>query len=450
MKPATTCAVLVLLTAAGCAREAPRAASTDEAAKFAALELTCEWHDHELQAEISLLKADGDLPLQLDVARGIAPQSSNSHLTTALTTAFSSTKLMHAREKSQVLFVNSLDRWNPLALEKALQFRATHAQAQQNIAQAIATTSTPLNLPLGGGAKLAAVCADAALVDVRLECISAADAVSRGDVDQALAAIRRAFDVVELLAAEPHVVTRLTAVEARRDVLGAVQRLVDSRVITAVQLAQLERILSQELARWPDDGDVWIGDRANGLQTYEMIRRGQLLAVLTDDELHALASEMNSTLFAVAVAKNVDRDETYYLQAMRRYIELSHKPYYERMATLDALQADFAALASSPDYPIIADRLLLAGLAQGQRQQAADLALVRAWSMALAVACGQSLPPPAVNPLTGQNYNVQIAKDRVVVAGIDPLQPEFRVTAPIATAARISSRRNFVAPHQPR
>ena len=144
-----------------------------------------------------------------------------------------------------------------------------------------------MQLPLAAGPAPDLRCVDAALVCVRLECIAAADALSHGDGQRSLAAIIPRL--VELLDAQPHVATRLTAATARA-IVSAVQCFVNSRLITTVYLPQLERLISQQLATWPPDADTWIGDRAIGLCTYEMIRDGELVSVLTVEELTAHAA----------------------------------------------------------------------------------------------------------------------------------------------------------------
>jgi hypothetical protein len=282
--------------------------------------------------------------------------------------------------------------------------------------------------------------ADAVLVYVRCEAIAAADAIGRGDAGAAMQSIAQAMRVVEMLAAEPHVVARLTAAIARRETFSVVQRLVNCRLVTRAHLVDLEHLVSRQLATWPNDAQAWMGDRALGLCSYEMIRDGQILSVLTDDELVEIRRGEGVEIFIAAVAKNVDHDETLYLREMGDVIRLCEQPHYERVPALEQLEIVRTKLSSSPDYPIVADRLLLQGISTAQRQQAADLALARAWSTALALACGASLPPPQANPLTGENYKVTVSNARVVIGNIDPLHPELAVIMPIAKSPMQAAR----------
>jgi hypothetical protein len=65
--------------------------------------------------------------------------------------------------------------------------------------------------------------------------------------------------------------------------------------------------------------------------------------------------------------------------------------------------------------------------------------------MALAIACGTSLPPPEANPLTGESYDVQATSERVIVANIDPQQAELQVVVPLPMAQVEAARPRFPA-----
>ncbi len=442
--------VAALLCAIGCPKPTLEEQSRAKLANVAELQLTAQSHHKSLQAEIALVRAEQGLPKQIDAAHGIGLAVNKKQNSTAavLNVAFSPNQLKTVRERTDKLFAHDVSQWNPLVLEQALQLRATYDGPFQRARAALASPAARLPLPLASGLGSNGAVADVALVYVRFELIDALNALSRGDAKAAVKAIHQSLCVAELLAAEPNIVARLTGATARRETLGALQRLLNSFTVDAPHLSQFEQRLSSQLAAWPSDTDAWIGDRAQGLCLYEMVREGHILSVLTEDELIEIRRGDGIDIFTAAVLKNVDIDEAHYLAAMRDIIGACERPYFERIETFDKLNRERAALINSPDYPILADRYLLVHIAAAQRQQAADLALVKAWNLALAVARGASLPPHA-NPLTGENFDVTIASDHVVVRAIDPLHPELQVQAPITTPARISSRRE-PTPAQPR
>jgi hypothetical protein len=425
----------MVVVVAGCSRPSPQADAQRQLAEYTQLTLTAQSHHAPLQAELAHVEADRGLPRQLDADRGIVAERNGfaCPLADEIGTAFTPSQLKFTRDRTDTFFAESAATWNPLVLEQALQFRRTYDAPHRRVQQSLALPGAQLRLPLGAGLGQNAAFTDAALVSARFEAIDAADAISRRDAGAAMQAIQRALRIAELLADEPQVAARLVAAKIRRDTFGVVQRLVDSNLITRSHLAQLEQVVSRQLIAWPNDAEAWIGDRALALSIYEMIRDGQILSVLTEDELLEIRHGEGIDVFAAAVVKQIEQDETHYLRTMREVMQLCDRPYYERAARLVEIDRERKVLLQTPDYPIVADRLLLAGVSDSQRQQAADLALAKAWSMALAISCSASLPPPERNPLTGAPYLVDADAQRVRIADIDPQQPELEIVVPIAS-----------------
>ncbi|MFZ5832971.1 MAG: hypothetical protein ACOY3P_23030, partial [Planctomycetota bacterium] len=69
----------------------------------------------------------------------------------------------------------------------------------------------------------------------------------------------------------------------------------------------------------------------------------------------------------------------------------------------------------------------------GHEVQARDRANWEAWALGLSAALGKPAPPFAVNPLTGEPYEVQPEKTLVVVRGIGgkPNNPDGTLVIPV-------------------
>jgi hypothetical protein len=203
-------------------------------------------------------------------------------------------------------------------------------------------------------------------------------------------------------------------------------------------------LLSHQLERWPADEETWIGDRATGLHTYELIRNGYLLSLLTQEEIREFDEQVGMKKLASIVRENIDGDELFYLQAMRELIDACRQPFPKRENVFRQLDHDLNVLRSSKSYPFIADQLLLVHIESTQRLQAADRARCEAWRLALQLALGREpVAGENLNPLTGLPFVVEMTAEQVVVDAIDNYGEEQSALVPVrpATAARAALRR---------
>ncbi|MEO8494746.1 MAG: hypothetical protein ABI614_06730 [Planctomycetota bacterium] len=197
---------------------------------------------------------------------------------------------------------------------------------------------------------------------------------------------------------------------------------------------QLQVLLDRQLERWPDDANAWIGDRAQGMHTYELVRGGYLLSLFTYDEIREFRDETGIEKLAEFVAKNIDQDELFYLRTMRDVVDACRKPHYARGALFRQIENNLELLRGRETYPFVADQLLLLELAQGSRMMALDRARCEAWALALRIAGGETPSEPTANPLTGDDYFVDITDAQVVVDAVDPERDQ-----PAAIVPRLQS-----------
>ena len=240
----------------------------------------------------------------------------------------------------------------------------------------------------------------------RLEAFSAAKSLFTDDNPrEATNALGNMMQWARLLGEQRHATARLQAAMLRAEAMEVLQAIVLHPRCKEKDLSHLHEIVHENLAEWPDDADAWIGDRALGMHCYEIVRDGAIACLLTPEEINEFAAIGAIEELPAAAKAVADEDELFYLSAMRKIIESCRQPYFQRANVATEILAQAAAKKNAPDYPLVADRLLLPDINRGLRMQAEDRATVESWAVALEAALGR----PAgytLNPLTGKKYRV--------------------------------------------
>ena len=267
--------------------------------------------------------------------------------------------------------------------------------------------------------------ADLGFVDVvrtcgRLEAFRAAEALEQDDLPSAIEAFGYMLRLAACLAAEKHVTCRLEAAFFRAEALAVLAAIVEHPDLVREHLATLSARLDEPLSRWPPDADAWIGDRALGMHAYEVVRAGRLVDLLTPAEIDEFKREGILKDLPAAAQRTVNQDELYYLRTMREIIDDCSRPFYARTEAFAAIRGDLQEKRSSPEFPVVAARLLLVDVENGQAIQAQDRAACEAWALGLALAIGQQQSAAAVNPLSGQHYQVACEEGVVLVWSVLP------------------------------
>ena len=164
--------------------------------------------------------------------------------------------------------------------------------------------------------------------------------------------------------------------------------------------------------------------------TREMIRAGDLLSLLKEDELfHARNRGIND--FSESIMDQVDEDEQFYMTAMASVIGTCDKPYYARVDTIDKVMLDVEQLDDDTRSAWMATNVLLGHVADGLYWQGHDRALAEAWLIALTAAATGEQPPERKNPLTGFPYHVKINELNVAVSGISDREGGWYIPEPL-------------------
>lgn len=307
-------------------------------------------------------------------------------------------------------------RFDPIRLQKAIDFRKKYEAQRLRARQALGRPQCDFGIPFMAGFLAELDFVEPVRICARLEAFRAAEALdSEHGLHRAVESLRYMLRLASCLGQEKHVTTRLEAAFLRTEAFAVLQAIVADEAIDRRELQRLEEMVRAHLEDWPEDAHAWIGDRALGLHAYEMVRDGRLLELLTQEEIEQFTEEGILEELTAACRRGVDHDELYYLEAMRRIIESCSQPYHARVPVFDAIQRELQERQNSPQYPVVAARLLLPDIRKGHAIQAQDRANWEAWALVLALATRRRTPAYAVNPLTGQKYVQKKVHEHVLV-----------------------------------
>lgn len=380
-----------------------------------------------LQAELALLLQEQMTPQALDAKVDAARPSSSKPLAGRQSLQESIPAISRPLLKAQLdaAYRGGELRLSPVQLERAREILRKWGDDRARFEQALADCSRGLGLHSAEGALGDAQFIDVLHLGCRLEALAAAEALAENQPGDAIAPLGTMLQAARVLAQEWNITTRVTAANLRADALHVLDAVANHDFATRETHEQLLALLTAETNDWPSDRAAWIGDRAAGLVTYELIRDGYYLSLLEQSEVQRLRDGNLLDATAQAVMRNLDGDELYYLQAMRRIIESCQQPYFERTQVLDEIRRDLASREQAADYPLVAGRLLLSDFERGHLRQAEDLAQCLAWHAALAAATGDDSLGAVTSPVTGQPLRVQVSPREVRVAGLAPARGEI-------------------------
>jgi hypothetical protein len=364
----------------------------------------------KLRDELARIVEEGGTPEQLSkVATG-----DEKNAAVVLRELFPRQQVKSLLETSAAIFPPREFTFDPIRLEKAINFRKKYEPERQQAGEALQRPQCAFGIRFTAG-----FCADLGFVDIvrlcgRLEAFQAAESLFEDNVTAAIESFSRMMRLASCLAAEQHPVPRLEAAQLRSEAFRVLQAIVQHERMSRQNLGQLCDLVSGQLAAWPSDASAWIGDRALGLHAYEMVRRGQMLQLLTDKEGEQFRQENSLAELSDAAQRSVDQDELYYLETMRKIIGCCNQPFYARAAVFDGIDNDLRQRQDTAGYPLVAARLLLPEIRQGHEAQARDRANWQAWALALALATGRDAAAYKANPLSAKDYT-QIKQDGLVV-----------------------------------
>ncbi len=234
--------------------------------------------------------------------------------------------------------------------------------------------------------------------------------------EPAIDSVESMFRWAAWLAQEPHVTCRLEAVHLRTEAFRVLERLAQHPQISQEQMQRLAAAVERDLADWPSDADTARLDRIVGLQTYELIRAGQLDLIFTTSEDAPILMQRANAIRKLK-PEQIDRDQRFYLQHVRDLIQSSTGPWPARKEFIDRWLREGEARRTDGDYPIIALEVVLRDAQPMHKLFTFDRARSEAWSLALATAAGQTPPTFKTSPATGEDYRVIEREQHIAVWG---------------------------------
>ena len=438
--------LLMVCVFSGCDSSEPSISQPQESRQHAELLRTFLTHNRELQAELARLEAEHATPLALNalaprdhsLTSGESKPSPAAQLDAIFTTA---TRRSVGKQLAEIWPSGALEF--PATTQHVItELLSSNRKRIDNFGRLINNPSFSLTIDHSMGLMMETSFLNSAEIGSQLLSLRASTALTNEQLDDAIVNLEQMLHLATLLGGEKNVALRAAAVHRRREALQVLAAIAQHPLANRLTHRKLDELLAQQLEGWPADRDTWIGDRALGLHTYELIRDGYLLSLLTDDEYRDFDREIGLNQLAAIVGRNIDRDELFYLQAMRDLITVSSKPFHQRLATFRRIDRDLELLSKGESYPFVADRLLLVDIEWMQRLHTVDRARCEAWRFALLLALGETKSTP-ISPLTGMPFVVEITADQVTVHAIENNASERAATVPFRheTAARPSFQR---------
>jgi hypothetical protein len=416
----------------GCTKEegAPITCPADTA-RYAALPGLEETHHPALREELARIVSERATPALLSKSRaavssptvpsseGAAHRRGNQGGHAMLPTLFPEETLSTLGGTLERLYPAGRFELAGKRLRDAAELRRTYDAQRRRFRRVISDPGFHFGLQHSHGLAADTSFVEVARVVSRLEGLLAAELLHDGSAELAMEPLTHMFHTVNALARERHVVPRIAAVHLRAVALRVLEAIAGHPRIDRTGRRRLAAQLDEQLRNWPADEHAWIGDRALGLHTYELLRDGYLRSVMSYQEIREYRDEIGAD-DAESFSENIDRDEWFYLKTMREVIASCRQPYYRREALFRRIENDLEQLRDSALYPFVAGRILLLELESGHRLQALDRARCEAWRLALSIAAGEAPDSVPVNPLTGHRYVIERDEERVIVDCIDP------------------------------
>ena len=397
----------------GCSRtEQPTDALAKEASRLVALPGLRSSSHPQLAAELNKIEAAKQTPQQLDAG------GSGNRYAPFIAAYPSISRPAVQREANSIWPAVSLTM-EPGALQKGRELLKQQAAARARFERAIRETSPRPQLTMSGALVTDDEWLDAIQTGCRMEGLAAADVLAEQQPEAAVAPAEKMLHLARQLARELDLNARLAAADLRADALQVVHAIANHPATTAETLQRLQQLTRNNLTEWPSDERVWIAERAHGLISYELARAGHFNSLLMPAELADLQKKGIAATTATAALKNIETDELFYLRATEQQIAAARLPFWHRQTLLDQLQVELQTRSESGEFPLVAGSLLLPKIGAIHRRLAEDRTRCEAWLIVLTTVCELPLGTPPQCPLTGQPYEVQVDRERVVVAGLE-------------------------------
>lgn len=394
------------------------------------LEKTRQSAHQPLQDELRRLSADRALPEQIDGRRDSGVVNADS-LAAKIHDILDDAQTERILKRLPDFFPDGQQSKNAVTLESSAGFLKFYGTAHQAARKALDGPQSRFQWSAVDGWFADTRFVDHATALCGLELIAGLDAAMRDDSAGSIAALSYSGRIIRMLSEEGHLLARLAAVDLRDKWLHLVEETVRQPAIRQDDLKLIYELLLRHMAQWPNEDLAWITDRAIGLQTFELVRQGHYLSLLGQADSEALAADGMHLIKARAVQRYIDEDQVFYLDIMRRLIDLQRFPYFECKKVLVSIEDQITTAEKLEKYPQISVEMLLPNVLVALRRIADDRARSEAWCLALAKALDTAPPEYTTNPVSGYPYQVHADEKFVEVLGLTPEQWPHAIRVPL-------------------
>ncbi|MDR2171959.1 MAG: hypothetical protein LBP59_17580 [Planctomycetaceae bacterium] len=192
---------------------------------------------------------------------------------------------------------------------------------------------------------------------VLLEEYAVARAVKEGKIRDAVIAIAYVFRIAQLTAEAPNLPVRYVAAQLRIKALDLIQNTVFADSFIEEDLSEFYLIVLEQLETWSEESKAFIGYRASGMKTFNLILAMGIDYAFEQSELDELAKR-DPDRFSYKINQNWAWDHVFFLQSMQTIIgECSH-PYYERRENIEKILNTLNEKYDTPEELITSSFLL--------------------------------------------------------------------------------------------
>jgi hypothetical protein len=397
-----------------------------------------------LQQELTRLAQHQQLPAQLpaiEAAQGVPYES--------FIKAYPSLTRAAVRQEVNALWPQQQLRLEPGALEKVRELVTQQGAARHRFAAAVATLSGRPQLRPAQSLLTDDEWCEALTTGCRVEALAAAEILAEQQPAEAIRPLAQLFLVSQQLAVERNLNARLAAAAIRADACQVLSAIANHRATDASTLEALRKMLVEHTSHWPSDQQALVGEQAQGLLLFELVRAGRFEGLVDPQTRQDWDRRGIARTTFIAAQRQLDADEHFFLVAMKQSLAVADKPFFERQAALEALETELESRYGSSEYPLVSGQLLLGRLAEVHRTLAEDRSRCEAWLIALSSASNSSPAVLPLCPLTGQPYGLTQDREKVVVTGCPTRGGEqFEVHRPGTIQARRRAAGFELAPAQ--
>ncbi|MBI1248086.1 hypothetical protein GC197_09620 [bacterium] len=248
----------------------------------------------------------------------------------------------------------------------------------------------------------------------RAELLEAADQASGDNLSEAVTAVAYALAYADQLNQVPMLAARNAAAAIREEAFITIRGLLKHPKMSASQLRTLETVLQQTIQAWPDDTELWKADRAYGLHFLEVVRSGNFASLLTREEYNAMKESGELDMLQTRIMRQLTMDQAFYLDAMKSIVETANRPYYDRVAGLNAIVDALNVAKDADQFPVISGDFLLGDMLAQHAKLSKDKSRTMIWLAALQTVNGH---PPQEMPnvdFSGKPIEIEEQPNQIV------------------------------------